>query len=64
LFPEKILLKHISKKNLASLKKHFAPQNLNPGYGPSQHRGVEHTQCYVSAVHNCKNIRLRECVIE
>ena len=22
-------------------------------------RGVEHTQCYVSAVHNCKNIRLQ-----
>jgi len=25
--------------------------------------GVEHTQCYVSAVHNCKNTRLRECPV-
>jgi len=27
-------------------------------------QGVEHTQCYVRAVHNCKNTRLRECLVE
>jgi len=26
--------------------------------------GVEHTQCYVRAVHNCKNTRLRESLVE
>jgi len=27
--------------------------------GNALKQGVEHTQCCVSAVHNCKNIRLR-----
>jgi len=26
--------------------------------------GVEHTQYHVSAVHNCKNIRLCECLLK
>ena len=32
--------------------------------GNALKQGVEHTQWYVSAVHNCKNTRLRECLIE
>ena len=33
---------------------HSAPQNLKGS----------RTQYYVSAVHNCKNTRLRECLVE
>jgi len=32
--------------------------------GNALKQGVEHTQCYVSAVLNCKNTRLRECLVE
>jgi len=27
-------------------------------------QGVEHTQCCVSAVHNCKNTKLHDCLVE
>jgi len=32
--------------------------------GNALKQGVEHTQCCVSAVLNCKNTRLRECLVE
>jgi len=32
--------------------------------GNALNRGVEYSQCCVSAVHNCKNTRLRECLVE
>jgi len=32
--------------------------------GNALKQGVEHAQCYVSAVHSCKNTRLRECLVE
>jgi len=32
--------------------------------GNALKQGVDHTQCYVSAVLNCKNTRLRECLVE
>jgi len=38
----KIRFKHITKKNLAPLKMYFAPQNLQPGYGPEYQQQVEH----------------------
>ena len=31
--------------------------------GNALKQGVEHTQCYVSAVHNCRTTRLRECFV-
>jgi len=31
--------------------------------GNALKQGVEYTQCYVSAVHNCKTTRLRECFV-
>jgi len=32
--------------------------------GNALKQGVEHTQCYGSAIHNCKNIRLRIKTVE
>jgi len=32
--------------------------------GNELNRGVEHTQCYVSAFHDCKNVRLRIETVE
>jgi len=31
--------------------------------GNASKQGVKHTQCSVSAGHNCKNARLRECLV-
>jgi len=32
--------------------------------GNKLNRGVEHTQCYISVFHNCKNVRLRIETVE
>jgi len=39
----------------------FIPAKIS---GNALKQGVEHTQCYVRASHNCINTRLRECLVE
>jgi len=62
LFPENFLVKHITKSKILSQNAFCSPK-LKSWLRAWLTQGSR-TQSYVSAVHNCKNTRLRECLVE